>query len=168
MCDTLNVSVEEKVAIFLLIVGHAIKMRVIRSTYEWTLEPISRHFNEVLRCILSLCHEFIKLPDPSTMQPQDSKWKWFEDCLGALDGTHINVCVPLADQGRYRNRKQQITTNVLEVCDRQMKFVYVLAGWEGSASDSHVLRDAMSRDDAFSVPNGKYLHPNTRIELLSL
>ena len=71
MCDTLNVSVEEKVAIFLLIVGHAIKMRVIRSTYEWTLEPISRHFNEVLRCILSLCHEFIKLPDPSTIQPDE-------------------------------------------------------------------------------------------------
>jgi len=37
-----------------------------------------------------------------------------------------------------------------------MKFVYVLAGWEGSASDSRVLRDAMSRDDAFTVPNGKY------------
>jgi len=37
-----------------------------------------------------------------------------------------------------------------------MKFVYVLAGWEGSASDSRVLRDAMSRDDALVVPNGKY------------
>jgi len=166
MHDTLNVSVEEKVAIFLLIVGHGTKMRIIRSTYGWSLEPISRHFNEVLRGVLSLCHEFIKLPDPSAIQPEDSKWKWFEDCLGALDGTHIDVLVPLADQGRYRNRKQQITTNVLGVCDRQMKFVYVLAGWEGSASDSRVLRDAMSRDDAFIVPNGKYLYHNAKIELL--
>lgn len=64
--------------------------------------------------------------------------------------------MPLADQGRYRNKKQQITTNVLGVCDRQMKFFYVLAGWEGSTSDSCVLRDAMSRKDAFVVPNGKY------------
>ena len=31
MCDTLNVSVEEKVAIFLLIVGHSTKMRMILS-----------------------------------------------------------------------------------------------------------------------------------------
>ncbi|KAL6638634.1 hypothetical protein ACP70R_023745 [Stipagrostis hirtigluma subsp. patula] len=154
--DTLNVSVEEKVAMFLLIVGHGTKMRVIQSTYGWSLEPISRHFNEVLRGILSLRHEFIKLPDPSAVQPNDPKWKWFEDCLGALDGTHIDVFVPLADQGRYRNRKQRITTNVLGVCDRHMKFVYVLAGWEGSASDSRVLRDAMTREDAFAVPNGKY------------
>jgi hypothetical protein len=64
--------------------------------------------------------------------------------------------VPLKDQGRYRNRKQQITTNVLGVCDGRMKFLYVLAGWEGSASDSQILRDAMSREDVFVVPNGKY------------
>jgi hypothetical protein len=66
------------------------------------------------------------------------------------------VNVPLTDQGRYRNRKQRITTNVLGVCDRQMKFLYVLAGWEGSASDSRILCDAMSREDSFVVPSGKY------------
>ncbi|KAL6888432.1 hypothetical protein ACP4OV_009458 [Aristida adscensionis] len=154
--DTLNVTVEEKVAIFLLIIGHGIKMTMLRSTSGWSLDPISRHFNEVLRGVLSLSHEFIKLPDPSVVQPDDYKWKWFEDCLGALDGTHIDVLVPLRDQGRYRNRKQKITTNVLGVCDRYMRFVYVLAGWEGSASDSRVLCDAMTREDALAIPNGKY------------
>jgi hypothetical protein len=54
--DTLNVLVEEKLAIFLFIVGHNTKMRLVRSTYGWSLEPISRHFNEVLRWILSLSH----------------------------------------------------------------------------------------------------------------
>jgi hypothetical protein len=39
------------------------------------------------------------------------------------------MCVPLADQGRYRNRRQQITTNMLGVVDWNMKFLYVyLAG----------------------------------------
>jgi hypothetical protein len=63
---------------------------------------------------------------------------------------------------------------VLGVCDRNMKFVYVLAGWEGSASDGRVLRDAMDRDDSFKVPNGnsylstiqlltRYLHLSTKI-----
>jgi hypothetical protein len=89
--DILNVSVEEKLAFFLLIVGHNTKMRLIRSTYGWSLEPISRHFNEVLRGILSLSHEFIKLPNPETTLPEDPKWQWFEDCLGALDGTHITT-----------------------------------------------------------------------------
>jgi hypothetical protein len=133
------VTVEEVVTIVLLVLVHGMKFRLIRSSYRLTLEPISRHFNEVLGAILSLSHEIIKLPDPATELPEDHKWRWFPDGLGALDGTHVDVRVPLRKQGRYRNRKKAITTNVLGVCDRNMKFVYVLAGWEGSASDGRVL-----------------------------
>jgi hypothetical protein len=172
--DTFHVTVEEAVTIVLLVLGHGMKFRLIRSTYRLTLEPISRHFNEVLGAILSLSHEIIKLPDPATELPEDHKWRWFPDGLGALDGTHVDVRVPLRKQGRYRNRKKAITTNVLGICDRNMKFVYVLAGWEGSASDGRVLRDAMDRDDSFKVPNGnsylstiqlltRYLHFSTKI-----
>ena len=67
--------------------------------------------------------------------------------------------VNTADQGRYRNRKQDITTNMLGVVDWNMKFLYALPGWEGSASDSKVLKDAMriDREDAFVVPQGTTL-----------
>jgi hypothetical protein len=37
-----------------------------------------------------------------------------------------------------------------------MKFLCVLAKWEGFALDSRVLRDAMSQEDAFVILNGKY------------
>jgi hypothetical protein len=67
------------------------------------------------------------------------------------------VCVDVADQGRYRNRKQQISTNMLRVVDWNMKFLYVLPDWESSASDSRVLHDAMSHQDAFVVPSGMTL-----------
>ncbi|CAN0860426.1 hypothetical protein LINGRAHAP2_LOCUS7942 [Linum grandiflorum] len=36
-----------------------------------------------------------------------------------------------------------------------MRFVYCLAGWPGSADDSRILRDAVTRADAFSAPAGK-------------
>ena len=68
------------------------------------------------------------------------KWKWFPNALGALDGCHIDVTVDVAAQGRYRNRKQSITTNVLGVVDWNMKFLYVLPDWEGSASGSEERR----------------------------
>lgn len=55
------------------------------------------------------------------------------------------LTVPTYAQCRYRNRKQQLITNVLGVCDRHMRFVYVLPIWEGSASDSRVLRSALTR-----------------------
>ena len=116
---------------FLLVVGHGLKMRLLRGTYKRSLETISRHFNDVLTAILSLSAEFVKLPDPSVQPPDDYKWKWFGNALGALDGYHVDVCVAVADQGRYRNRKQQITTNMMGVVDWNMKFLYVLPGWEG-------------------------------------
>jgi hypothetical protein len=63
-------------------------------------------------------------------------------------------------KGRYRNKKQEISTNMLGVVDWNMKFLYVLPGWEGSASDSRVLKDAMRHDrqDAFVVPQGTALY----------
>ena len=77
-----------------------------------------------------------------------------QGCLDALDGTYINVRVPIADAPRYRNIKGHITTNTLAVCDPHLRFVYVLPGWEGSAGDSRILRDAISRPLELKVPKG--------------
>ena len=35
-----------------------------------------------------------------------------------------------------------------------LKFIYVLAGWEGNAHDSRVLNDAFARPGRFSIPEG--------------
>lgn len=45
--------------------------------------------------------------------------------------------------------------NVLGVCTPNMEFVFVLPGWEGSAHDGRILRDAISRPNGFKVPKGK-------------
>ena len=75
-------------------------------------------------------------------------------CLGALDGTYIKVKVPEAKRKPYRTRKGELCTNVLGVCTRDLQFTYVLAGWEGSAADSRVLRDAISRPHGLKIPHG--------------
>lgn len=41
--DSVYVTVEEKVAMFLLVVGHGIKIRLLHGTYKRSLETISRH-----------------------------------------------------------------------------------------------------------------------------
>ena len=48
---------------------------------------------------------------------------------------------------------------MLRVVDWNMKFHYVLPGWEGSVLDLRVLRDAMrtNRQDAFVIPKGMTL-----------
>lgn len=63
---------------------------------------------------------------------------------------------PKEEKPRYRTRKGKIATNVLGVCCPNMQFIYVLAGWEGSAHDGRVLRDAISRPHGLKVPQGNY------------
>ncbi|KAL8510292.1 hypothetical protein ACS0TY_017194 [Phlomoides rotata] len=77
-------------------------------------------------------------------------------CLGVLDKTHIDVQVPTIDKVTYKNRKGQVSMNVLCVCDMNMRFVYVLTGLEGSTADSRVLRDAINRTHGLKVPRGCY------------
>ena len=43
---------------------------------------------------------------------------------------------------------------MLTVISFDLKFTYVLAGWEGSAYDSRVLNDAFARPGGFSIPEG--------------
>ncbi|XLU25275.1 hypothetical protein S245_061341, partial [Arachis hypogaea] len=69
------------------------------------------------------------------------------DCIGAIDGTHFRVKAPIVDQPKFRGRKDWPTQNVLTACDFDMKFTYVLTGWEGTAPDSKVLKNALSRSD---------------------
>ncbi|KAL0435753.1 UNVERIFIED_CONTAM: hypothetical protein Sradi_0283200 [Sesamum radiatum] len=95
-------------------------------------------------------------PTPIPDDCSDPRWKWFKGCLGALDGTFIDVRVPEHEKGRYRTRKGDIAVNVLGVCNPNMQFIFVLSGWEGSAADSRVLRDAINRPHGLCVPTENY------------
>ena len=57
-------------------------------------------------------------------------------------------------QGRFRGCKDGTTQNVLTAISFDLKFTYVLAGWEGNAHDSRVLNDAFARRWGFSIPEG--------------
>ncbi|KAL0435193.1 UNVERIFIED_CONTAM: hypothetical protein Sradi_0227200 [Sesamum radiatum] len=152
--STIHVNVSEQVAMFLSVLAHP-KKNIVKFDFKqlgWTVS----HFNNVLAAVLKLHHVLLATPNPIGENCSDPRWKWFKGCLGALDGTHILVHVPTADRGRYRTRKGQIAVNVLGVCDQNMQFIYVLTGWEGSASNIRVLRDAISRPNSLKVPTGCY------------
>lgn len=82
---------------------------------------------------------------------------YFSNCLGALDGTHVDMHLPITDQPRYRNRKQGLSQNVLAVCNCEMEFTYILPGWEGSAHDVRVLQDAQFEHGFVTPPNRYWL-----------
>ncbi|TXG57648.1 hypothetical protein EZV62_015477 [Acer yangbiense] len=146
--------IDEQVVMFLHILACHVKNRVIKFKFMRSGETVSKYFHNVLYSVIRLHEELLKRPEPVPENSTDERWKWFKNCLRALDGTHVKVKVPISEKPKYRNRKGDISTNVLRVCSQYMQFIYVLPGWEGSAADGRVLRDAICRTNGLRVPHG--------------
>ncbi|KAK3188984.1 hypothetical protein Dsin_028545 [Dipteronia sinensis] len=92
----------------------------------------------------------------ATIEEQVAKFLYIlshNDCVGAIDGTHVRVKVSREDAPRYHGRKGYPTLNVLAACSFDLKFTYVLPGWEGTASDSRIIKNALIREDKLIIPN---------------
>ncbi|KAL8457870.1 hypothetical protein ACS0TY_035657 [Phlomoides rotata] len=67
--DTQNVSISEQVAIFLTVLSHHTKNRVIKHSFKHSGFTISKHFNFVLETLLKLHNVLLATPEPV---PEDS------------------------------------------------------------------------------------------------
>ncbi|GMN47685.1 hypothetical protein TIFTF001_016865 [Ficus carica] len=94
-------------------------------------------------------NEFIRWPDYTEVQPliEEHSYKyrpWFDNCIGIIDGTHVPF-VPREDNSEaWVNRKGVHSQNVLAACSFNMKFTYMLAGYEGSCHDAIMLEEAIA------------------------
>jgi hypothetical protein len=52
--------------------------------------------------------------------------------------------------------KHYTSQNVLAVVEFNLKFTYVLVGWEGLALDAWILKDSLNRPDGIHLPEGKF------------
>jgi hypothetical protein len=75
-------------------------------------------------------------------------WPFFRGCIGAIDSSHMPLFLPTALQSLYQNQKGFLSQNCLCICSFDMLFIYILTGWEGSATDALV--------KGFSVSEGFY------------
>ncbi|KAL5725947.1 hypothetical protein ACHQM5_009028 [Ranunculus cassubicifolius] len=138
----------ERRAIFMLTVGHYEQNRLLQEGFQHSGETISRHFNTVLNAIVALAGEFFEPASPTTPLEilEDPRFHpYFKDCVGAIDGTRIPALIASCEKVPFINRERAASQNVLVACSFDLQFQYVLAGWEGSATDSRVLNSALTR-----------------------
>ncbi|XP_059654788.1 protein ALP1-like [Cornus florida] len=115
--------------------AHNQRNHVVEERFQHSTETISRHFHAVLNAI----------------------------CVRAIDGAHIPATLRIATQLPFRGRNGHTTQNVMVVCDFDMRFTYVLAGWEGSANDSRILKEYIENEamNFPAPPLGKYYLMNS-------
>ena len=135
---------------FLWIVGAPQSVRQAKNRFTRSLESISRNFDRVLSSVLKLAKDVIKPKDPtfSTVHPvleNPDFWPHFNDCIGAIDVTHVKLVVPKSKVVPHLCRHKYTSQNVLAVCDFDMRFTFVLSGWPGSVHDMTVFKDATRR-----------------------
>ena len=72
--------------------------------------------------------------------------------MGAIYGTHVVANVPKRWVTPFLGRKRVTTQNILTACDFDMKFTYMMMGWEGSVHGARVLR-AATNNPIYNFPH---------------
>jgi hypothetical protein len=80
MHDNIGVSVEEQVAMFLHVVGHNQRFRVVHQSFRRPIETIHKHFHQVLFAICELRSEMIKPPSTTTHPNILGSHRWNPYC----------------------------------------------------------------------------------------
>ncbi|KAL0370545.1 UNVERIFIED_CONTAM: hypothetical protein Sangu_0372600 [Sesamum angustifolium] len=120
--QTSRISSIEEVALFMQTVRMHKRQRDNMERFQHSLETINRRFHRVLSALIA-----------------SELWtaRWYRH--GSPSGPKSISIAKLAQ-------------NVLAICDFDMNFTYVYAGWEGSAADARVLDHAVSHDNTFPFP----------------
>ncbi|KAK8507725.1 hypothetical protein V6N12_067055 [Hibiscus sabdariffa] len=159
-----NISTLEMLGIFLYILGHGASVSQSRERFQRSGGTISRYFTIMLEKVSQMAIDIIAPEDrsfssiPEQIRNDSRYMPHFKDCIGAIDGTHISAILPPNEQIPYIGRKGVPTQNVMAVCDFNMCFTFVVAGWEGTAHDTRIFLDAI-RD-----PKLKFPHPPNGLE----
>jgi hypothetical protein len=142
----------EALAMFLWTVGAPQSFVQVKNRFGRSKETISRKISEVLECVYRMSKDLVKPSDPDFLTPHpkllsDRFAPHFNNCIGAIDGTHIPVVVPSSKVVQHVGRHGYPTQNVLAICDFDMRFTFVVAGWPGSVHDMRVFNDALHKYD---------------------
>jgi hypothetical protein len=79
-------------------------------------------------------------------------WPYFKGAIGAIDGSHVKVVMPVDEMVNHTCCHGYTSQNVLAICDFDMRFTFVVAGWPGAAHDTRILNHALANFPLFSVP----------------
>jgi DDE superfamily endonuclease len=154
-----HISVEEALAMFLHVVGRGACFRDVEKRYQHSGATVFRYFRAVVGALLALVPTYIQLPSsveiPAAITSSTKNYPFFQNCIGAIDGTHIAAKVLQEETASFRNRKGFLSQNVMACCDLDnLEFTYVLSGWEGVAHDGHVFNESFNH--GFCISKEKY------------
>ncbi|CAN1316241.1 hypothetical protein LINPERPRIM_LOCUS29998 [Linum perenne] len=94
---------------FFKILAHSNSARDNAKDFQHSATTVSKYVGIVLKAVISLSHVVIGPPNMSEVPPQilnDPKYyPYFKDCVGAIDGVHVDAIIPTSQQTPFCGRK---------------------------------------------------------------
>nr|XP_034586585.1 uncharacterized protein LOC117849098 [Setaria viridis] len=117
LCDTRGVRVEEQLGMFMFMLSHNASIDRLKKEFQHSGETIHRKITEFFDIIPALTHRFLKLPNVNHTHVKiasDPRFMpFFQNCVGAIDGTHVPITIAQERAAPYRNRKGTLSQNVM-------------------------------------------------------
>lgn len=133
-------------------------------------------YSTVLTIIHETCAALWKALQPMVMpKPTRELWEsiekdfnsiWnFPNCIGAIDGKHVNIRAPWNSGSLYFNYKKHFSTVLLAIVDAKYRFVVVDIGSYGRNSDGGILSNSKLgvklQNNQLGIPPNKCLPGTT-------
>jgi hypothetical protein len=158
LTDSRYIAAQEQAAIFVYWMVHGSSQRELMERFQRSGDTISRYTNHVLNILVAGFYDkYIQNPVDSTppkIADNPSYFPFFRYCRGAVDGVHIDAFALADDVVRYRDRHGNVSQNVLAACDFDLRFVYIMPGYEGTAADGRLFDTA--RRNGFALPEFRF------------
>ncbi|XP_050505859.1 uncharacterized protein LOC126884104 [Diabrotica virgifera virgifera] len=167
-----GISEEERLALTLQYLSQGGSMQSLAWHYQMGLTTVHKIIHETCKAIWEeLSPNYLR--GPSSQQDWKNIAKsffevWnFPNCIGALDGKHVNIQAPPKTGSLFFNYKKTFSIVLMAACDARYLFTLVDIGAYGSQSDGGIFKNSVfgKRLDSktFNVPLPSEI-PNTNIK----